>query len=288
LVKDKIINVVKDEHQREKEEREFRTVLKNDIQDPGLSFTAKEGDVKKKGGSIDTEDDDMLSDVEPTEGDKAPDTKKPEKKADAKSAETTPKEAEKEEDTDKKEDPNDLASGTKPLVGSKDDKDKKKEDKKAAKESAVINMDLETALERWNPMTRDFTYKKENFDSSLFVGICHSVMTDLFKQKVAFENADARIVKEPVSETLIKNPLNLDIFNEYVKSNERAIDVVTKSDFNEPQIYASTDPGVIDKDRILTESLIQYGLLETAYTMKLIDPSTKEVREQINYLIGRK
>ena len=79
LVREKIINVVKDEHQREKEEREFRTVLKNDIQDPTLRMDTNEDNigskkVKKKGGSIDTGDDGV--DMDPIEGDEIEDTKK--------------------------------------------------------------------------------------------------------------------------------------------------------------------------------------------------------------------
>jgi len=58
------------------------------------------------------------------------------------------------------------------------------------------------------------------------------------------------------------------------------------SHIHEPKVLGSSNEKPIDPDQIMTEALIQYTLLEAAYTMKLIDPSAKELRDQTNYLLG--
>ena len=294
LVREKIINVVKDEHQREKEEREFRTVLKNDIQDPTLRMDTNEDNigskkVKKKGGSIDTGDDGV--DMDPIEGDEIEDTKKDgsskssfKKSGSSKDTKT----AKDNEDTQKAEDKKnkDDSGSTKSLLGDSEDKDDKKKDKDSAKESfGYINMDLQTAMERWNPFTQDFQYSEDSRPRTLLFAITASVTRDLMNQKLAYENSEYKVEKKPVSETLIRNPLNLEIFNAYLKSNNRALDTIIQSTLSEPETYATTDPGMIDKDRILTEALVQYGLFETAYTMRLINPTQNQIKEQSEFLL---
>jgi hypothetical protein len=85
-------------------------------------------------------------------------------------------------------------------------------------------------------------------------------------------------------EVVMENPLNLDIFMEYLKDNSMGYDILEKANTHEPEVYGGTAP-VIDHDKILTESLVQYTLLESANTMRLIDVTPEMVRQQSDYLL---
>ena len=68
-----------------------------------------------------------------------------------------------------------------------------------------------------------------------------------------------------------------------LKDNEDGIEDITLSSVHEPKVMGSTN---IDTDSVLTESTIQYTLLEAAHTMRLINPTEKQIKEQSDYLLG--
>ena len=77
----------------------------------------------------------------------------------------------------------------------------------------------------------------------------------------------------------------MDIFMEYLKDNSDGYDVIEKSETHEPTVLGSSAP-MVDYDKVLTESLIQYTLLECASTIKLIDVTPEMIRQQSDYLLG--
>ena len=294
LIKNKVVDVVKDEHQREKEDREFRTALKNDMDD-SIDITGKTlGDGKDANGEDLTDDDgridtgDQPEDLDTIDGTSAPDDagkpdketkghkfepKKPEKKE--------PKKPEKEE---KKLD-KDLTDGSDKM---KSDKKEKDEDKKKDKlpKTELEGYSVRELMDHWDPVHEDFTYDKNMQPKSLLYAIATSVARDMMKSAVATEGASVTKDMTKHNSYVIENPLNMDVFNAYMKDNSDGITDMELSHIHEPKVLGSSNEKPIDPDQIMTEALIQYTLLEAAYTMKLIDPSAKELRDQTNYLLG--
>lgn len=285
LVKNKVIAVVKDEHQREKDERDFRSELKNDIDDPELSPSSSE--LGSEIGDIDTGD--SMDDVDSVNDTTAPDNKKP-----AKKSTFTPKKVSSPSDKDK-EKKDDGFDENKP-VGLKEKKekkdntkagmvaklDKKKDDTKI--KSGLESFSVSELSNRWDPVKNSFTYNRNSRPKDLFYAINYSVMKDMVNNSIASENATAVNLKPKTPEYVLENPLNLDVFMTYMLKDDAAgIEDITLSSVHEPKVMGSTN---IDTDSVLTESTIQYTLLEAAHTMKLIDPTEKEIKEQSDYLLG--
>lgn len=287
LVKNKVIAVVKDEHQREKDERDFRSELKNDIDDPELSPSSSE-----LGNDIDDIDTgDNMDDVDSVDDTNAPDNKKPAK---AKKSTFTPKKVSSPSDKDK-EKKNDDFDENKPVgLGKTKEKkdntkagmvtklDKKKDDTKI--KSGLESFSISELSNRWDPVKNSFTYNRNSRPKDLFYAINYSVMRDMVNDSIASENATAINAKPVTPKYVLENPLNLDVFMSYMfKDNADGIEDITLSSVHEPKVMGSSN---IDTDSVLTESTIQYTLLETAHTMKLINPTEKEIKEQSDYLLG--
>lgn len=287
LVKNKVIAVVKDEHQREKDERDFRSELKNDINDPELSPSSAElGDSI---GDIDTGDD--MEDVDSVDDTNAPDPKKPAK---AKKSMFTPKKVSSPSNKDKEKKDDDFDENKPVGLAEKKEKkdntkagmvaklDKKKDDKKI--KTGLESYTVTQLSNRWDPVKNSFTYNRNSRPKDLFYAINYSVMRDMVNDSIASENATAIADKPKAPQYVLENPLNLDVFMTYMlKDNEDGIEDITLSSVHEPKVMGSTN---IDTDSVLTESTIQYTLLEAAHTMRLIDPSEKQIKEQSDYLLG--
>ena len=234
LVSHKVLKVVNDERLREKDNVEFKTILKNDLNDPSISVDADAA------GTEDIEDK----------------TEMPEDSEAAGSGE--------EEDKGKKKIEDDLNP---------------KKKKKATKES----FSLEQTLEAWDPMTMSFTYNPNKAKQTLF----RSLLENITKSFI-IESVDPNHKRKDAS-ALAKNPLNLNIFFEFMEADK------PKSEFpSQPAMEGTEAPEAsqvdenvlprIDKDRVYSEALAQYTLLECAHTMRLIDVNTVTVAEQANFL----
>lgn len=238
LIRNKVVDVVRDEQLREKDEREQRTILKNDlISGEPISDTPDDED-------SDNQNQDDESDSEDIDID--------------------------DEDLDIEDEEDDEESN---------EKDKKKKDKKEAKESFGFS-----DVSNWNPVSERFEYEVNTQPKSLFFAMNYAIAREMV-ESVA-ESKGESITKKDVStpEVVMENPLNLDIFMEYLKDNSMGYDILEKANTHEPEVYGGTAP-VIDHDKILTESLVQYTLLESANTMRLIDVTPEMVQQQSDYLL---
>ena len=211
LVKEKIISVVKDEHVREKEAKDFRTDLKNDLTD--------DTEVNAEVGAVNSEEN------APDEGAGA------------------------EEST--------LTIHTFPS--------------------------LEATMERWDPMHKNFMYDRDAGPTTLFFAICTDVARDCVRLKAATEGKTILPVKE-TPDHLLTNPLNLDVFSNYMQDNRSGDDIWIAEKVSEPE-GLGYNTGDINGDRIMTEAVLQYALFETAYTLKMINPTMTQIKEQAEWLL---
>lgn len=314
LVKDKVINVVKDEHIREKDERDFRLDLKNDLTDPSMVPPDDAIDKMVSGGKkkaaksddMDMENDDDLSggistgdelnDVDTVDDTSAPGlekgedkrkAKKPAKKASNDVSDTKLDKKASDKKSDKKDSTEDIADVDTSEDMNDNDKDTKKEDKnKKQQKTGMEGFTLSEVLSRWNPMTESFSYNEKIQPKSLMFSIATSVARDMVKSMATTEGTSITSTQENTPSYVLENPLNLDIFTMYLKDNSSDIENAEQAMIHEPKILGSNiNPHHMDRDQIMTEAVMQYTLLETAYTMHLIDPSMQTIKEQSDYLL---
>ena len=318
LIRNKVVNVVRDEQLREKDEREQRTILKNDLisgEPIGDVDEGDDGDEDKK------KDDDAADDVDfDDEGDDDKKSKKKGKKSKSKDdddedldSDSDDKESKskgkkgKDKEEDDSDDDDDKKSKSKKKGKKKDsesddeDKDsddmgdleepsededsdskgkKKSKKKKSAKESFFLG-----DIENFNPLTESFDYQHHLSPRSLFYAINVSVMKDMVESAATTEGASVTAVRRKAPEVVMENPLNMDIFMDYLKDNSDGYDAIEKAETHEPAVLGSSAP-MVDYDKVLTESLVQYTLLECAHTIKLINVTPEMVRQQSDYLLG--
>lgn len=296
LVKQKIINVVKDEKMREKEEREFRTVIKNDLLDtsPGVPV---ENEIGSKNSEL-PDTGDKVEDLSKKDMASAPDdAAEPDKtvkknpsgsgfnpdKMQKKDKQDTVNKEEKKVDKKAKdiEQDADVNDTDDELKGKK--KDKKGKD--LTKESAILvnqNLTLEQILESYNPVDGYLTRDKDKLPKSFLFSIVNSVIKNMVTDVSVTESKTVDI-KNKKYKAVMENPLNLDVFATYLQNGDDSINTLEQAPISEPNVIG-TDK--IDTGSILTEAVIQYGLLETAYTMKLINVTPSMVKEQADYLMA--
>ncbi len=280
LIKNKVVNVVRDEQIRERDEREMRTVLKNDLisGDGGVSDVSGEDDdavvEEKKGKSKKSDEEDAASEDLP-EGDVEPEGEEEEEKSSKKKGKKKESDDKGEEDLgDESEEDEEGGEETDDASG------KKSKKKKEAKES------LASVLSRWDPVNEELTYDPNRRSKSLFFAINVAISRDMLKSAHVTEGASLTKVQEKKTpKAVLENPLNLDIFNVYLKDNQDGFKDIDESIPHEPQSIGSTDP-IIDPSSVMSEALIQYTLLEAAHTMKLITVSKAQVKQQADYLLN--
>lgn len=228
LVHDKIISVVKDEHIREKEARDFKTDLKNDLVDS-----------------------DPYANTDDTE--------------------TSSTEVENEGET------------------TEENTEENPEESAPSSESALFTYGIRNyksfkeALENYDPVTKRFNTNKAQKPKSLFGAMMVDIAIDKFH--TSMESSGVKPTPRVTPKVLMENPTNLDKFIEFM--NDSRHNDWNVGDASEPIEVASNDVMSDYVEDILTEATLQYGLLETAYTMKLINPTYAQLVAQSNWLLRR-
>lgn len=300
LIKYKVVSVVKDEQQREKDEREQRTILKNELVDPDRTADLTDNNDRLNTGDQ-VEDVDTVSDKKIPEGnDDIPKAEKSKKKS--KSIPMTKKDEddlgadnlEKDVDTDfdkKKNEDNKAKNKKIKNTNKKNDNgipkgtmvtklDKKKDDKGKV-HRGMEEWSTWQVMEKHDPITGKFNYDQNKQGKTLFFSIINSIA------KESIFGAQESVTKiTDIPSYVLENPLNLELFNIYAKDNQGGLEDVEMSTIHDPKVIGSSEDYVMDKDSIMTEAVLQYTLLETAYTMKLINPTATEVREQCERLLA--
>lgn len=265
MVKNKVLEVVKDENDAQKKDDEFVSNLKNDIQqnesegkeitdDQVKSMTVNNGDAPTNATGQDASGV-TSSEVGSTEsvGD------------DTEASEDTSKDDEKDAE-DLKATAKDLKEDSaKTQKGTSDDKDLEKaaQGKEPAKPAASAKESLEQyALDG-----------RISIQRSLF----RSMMARSFNQTIK-ENASLDIASDG-DKTSDARFGSTSVYDIYLQGENEDLSYIDFARNNTPSSVG--DNTKIDRDEILAEAIGMYTILECAYSIKLISPTTKELRQTI-------
>lgn len=131
--------------------------------------------------------------------------------------------------------------------------------------------------ETYNPLTRTFNYDKKDSNKSFFFSLMQGIATKVLKESTQTESTT---VETP--QVLLENPLNLNIFDVYMQDKNEDLDDLRRMDMTDTGEIARTTS--LDKDFILSEALLQYTMFETAHTMKLVNITLDDIRQQADYM----
>ena len=291
LVKNKVVDVVRDEQIRERDEREQRTVLKNDLISPDDlgddgedALDDADESTKKKGKKKKEDDDAEPDDLGDEDTDLGEDESDDDKKSDKKKSKKKDKEDDESDDDDdkKKDDSDDDDKDSDNEDEDDDDKKskKKKKDKEETKESLYPHS-------KWNPMTEQFEFIPTKNPGSFFYALNCAIYQDMVKSLAATEGMsftkDVSKRNSKLAMEAADSPLNISTFADYMLDNQSGYRDLELAAVHDPSVIGDTKQR-IDPDKVMCESLVQYTLFETANTMRLIDVTKKMIAEQTNYL----
>lgn len=311
LISDKAVKVVRDETIREADEKEFRTVLKNDLADDTPTDT-DDSEVEEKSTETDDDDtDDKKSKKKSKDkSDDDSDTKKSKKKSKSKDddddsgdddldlddssdddSDKKSKKKSKSKSDDESDDDDDSDTNKSKKKKDKDDdsdddsnadEDDSSDDKKSKKKSTKEHYNaLMDALDKYDPVHETFNYGSEIRPRSFFF----SLMTSIAKDKIrSVSEGYHRIKPEDVPKVVMESPLNMNIFDVFLQDKNGDLETISQTKTSDPQMLAGDIP-TINKQSVLTEACVQYVLLEAAHTMKLIDVDQNMVRMQADFFM---
>lgn len=131
--------------------------------------------------------------------------------------------------------------------------------------------------ESYNPLTRTFNYDKKDNNKSFFFSLMQGIATKVLKESTQTESTN---VQTP--QVLLENPLNLNVFDIYMQDKNEDLDDLRRMDMTDNGEIARTTS--LDKDFVLSEALLQYTMFETAHTMKLVNITLDDIRQQADYM----
>ena len=269
LVHSKVVKVVADVGHKAKNEQEFQNMLKSDLKDGGALVEPSQmsGGAATTAATPNPNGSGIDSDMPSPEGEDPEDGMNDDIMSDedettdsSKTAATSDKNIE-EPDNKEKNPAKDIK-----------DKDKKGEVKEM--------MSFNSLIESFNPIDNTFTYKGYNKNRSLFGSMMESVTRELICSATeSYTPTDPNNIPK----NILNNPLNLDIFRAYLAENStKPYEYHTRQTTNNINIDNSV------RKKIWGETIIQYALIETAHTMKLIKPTVSQIAEQCKFLCNIK
>ena len=120
-------------------------------------------------------------------------------------------------------------------------------------------------------------------ENTLFYSMVHSAYTSLV---IANEDAGESIMPKTPTKVLT-SPLNLNLFDVYLNDYQNDLADIDSLRVGEKNPIAGSETKIDNDDVLaeaaLAEALIHYTVLETAMTIRLINPTAKEVREAANF-----
>ena len=262
LVHSKVVKVVADVGSKAKQEQEFQNLLKSDLKDGGalvepsqISNTSNGDSVappstSSNAGSEDPASMDEDIDMRTGDDDMTSDVDEPASK-------------------DGSEDPNKGNNTSKEKAPAKQINDKNKKNE-------VKEVTMSSLYETYDPITSTFTYNKQDYPRSLYRSMLQSSLREAIYSTTESYNA---FDVSNVPKKLLNNPVNLDIFRTYLAENSvKPYEYHTRQTSNEVIV----DENI--REKVVADTIIQYTLIETAHTMKLINVSQNDIAEQCKYL----
>lgn len=139
-------------------------------------------------------------------------------------------------------------------------------------------MSLEALIRTWDPIQGTNTYKPTNEACTLFKAMLCNI-----HQATLLEGSLNHKPNKP-SKHVLANPLNLNVFEQYLDERNPNRNKYTETPVNESDI--PTPPSGEDlKNIVFSEVLSQYTLLEVAHTMRLINIDQCTIAEQSRFLM---
>lgn len=120
-------------------------------------------------------------------------------------------------------------------------------------------------------------------ENTLFYSMVNSIYYDMIDG--VKEEATNMVPKVPTK--VLTSPLNLNMFDVYLNDYQDDLKHVDELRVANKQPLAGNEVR-IDSEDVLAEALIQYTMLETAMTIKLITPSSDEVRAVANWNLRKR
>lgn len=136
-------------------------------------------------------------------------------------------------------------------------------------------------FENYNPVTRQFSRDPKRPQQSFFYSLMCGVANKVIRESAVAEGLT--VEKKETPQLLLENPLNINIFDVYIQDKNEDLYDLSRMDMSDRPVIASTSH--LDKDYILSEAVLQYTLFEVAHTMKLINVTPTDIKQQSDFLM---
>ena len=136
-------------------------------------------------------------------------------------------------------------------------------------------------FENYNPVTRQFSRDPKRPQQSCFYSLMCGVANKVIRESAVAEGLT--VEKKETPQLLLENPLNINIFDVYIQDKNEDLYDLSRMDMSDRPVIASTSH--LDKDYILSEAVLQYTLFEVAHTMKLINVTPTDIKQQSDFLM---
>lgn len=153
----------------------------------------------------------------------------------------------------------------------------------AEEEPDSSNTDEEDKQEE-EPKTESSILTKYLVDPSIIHehSLFYSIVNLVYKESIKSVTESGSEMEPKAPPTVLTSPLNLNMFDVYLNDYQNDMkDIDTLRIANKAPIAG--DEVRIDSEDVLAEALMQYTMLETAMTIKLIDPTRDEVKAVADY-----
>lgn len=136
-------------------------------------------------------------------------------------------------------------------------------------------------FENYNPVTRQFSRDPKRPQRTFFYSLMCGVANKVIRESAVAEGLT--VEKKETPQLLLENPLNINIFDVYIQDKNEDLYDLSRMDMSDRPVIASTSH--LDKDYILSEAVLQYTLFEVAHTMKLINVTPTDIKQQSDFLM---
>ena len=136
-------------------------------------------------------------------------------------------------------------------------------------------------FENYNPVTRQFSRDPNRPQRTFFYSLMCGVANKVIRESAVAEGLT--VEKKETPQLLLENPLNINIFDVYIQDKNEDLYDLSRMDMSDRPVIASTSH--LDKDYILSEAVLQYTLFEVAHTMKLINITPTDIKQQSDFLM---
>lgn len=136
-------------------------------------------------------------------------------------------------------------------------------------------------FENYNPVTKQFSRDPKRPQRTFFYSLMCGVANKVIRESAVAEGLT--VEKKEAPQLLLENPLNINIFDVYIQDKNEDLYDLSRMDMSDRPVIASTSH--LDKDYILSEAVLQYTLFEVAHTMKLINITPTDIKQQSDFLM---